>query len=52
MLKLNTQKKAVQMHIENHQFKATIRALTESDLDELITILGIPRNLWHEKTNY
>lgn len=40
------------MYIENHQFKATIRALTESDLDELISILGIPRNLWHEKTNY
>lgn len=40
------------MYIENHQFKATIRALTESDLDELIEILGIPRNLWKEKTNY
>lgn len=40
------------MYIENHQFKATIRALTESDLEELIELLGIPKNLWKEKTNY
>lgn len=40
------------MYIENHQFKATIQALTESDLDELIEILGIPKNLWRLKTNY
>jgi|GEM_PF-5395116 len=40
------------MYIENHQFKATIRALTDSDLDELIAILGISRCHWKEKTNY
>ena len=40
------------MYIENHQFKATIRALTDSDLEELMSILGIPKNLWTEKANY
>lgn len=44
--------KGATMYIENHQFKATIRALTESDLEELTKILGIPRNNWNEKTNY
>jgi len=39
------------MKICNHQFKATIRGLTQSDLAELLEILTIPRKLWNEKTS-
>jgi hypothetical protein len=40
------------MHIENHQYRATIKALTEADLHELVEILEIPRHHWKEKASF
>lgn len=40
------------MFIEIHEFKCSIRTLTDTDLAELLDILGIPDNKYTRKKNY
>ena len=40
------------MLVENHRFKCTIKLLTESKIEELMQILGVPRKHWTVNTNF